>query len=64
MLSVHEGNKVFECEHIPSIHEGIESFKIIRWRNMLSVHEGNKAFERETCYKCDKSFSLKNHMLA
>ena len=43
-LSVHEGNKAFECEtydksfskkanvkeHIPSIHEGIKLFKIVR----------------------------------
>ena len=48
MLSIHEGNKAFECEtcdksfskkanmkeHIPSIHEGIKSFKIVRWRNI------------------------------
>ena len=44
MLSIHEGNKALECEtcdksfskkanmkeHIPSIHEGIKSFKIVR----------------------------------
>ena len=48
ILSIHEGNKAFECEtcdksfskkanmkeHIPSIHEGMKSFKIVRWRNI------------------------------
>ena len=69
MLSIHEGNKAFECEtcdksfskkanmkeHISTINPW--GNKIVQnskmKKHMLSVHEGNKAFECETC---DKSY--------